>query len=180
MKRKILISLIITILILSCLIGSISCGEKPKPEKIGKIGEPVTTDNKWEVTVHKFWKAKQLGKREIPAEEQAISVFVVVDLTVKNITNNPLIFSTLVLSPIVEAKTGEGLKIYNCDYESEAALEKLKFKENVQQPFVLRKIAPNQESRGCVAFHIPKEATEIKFIIPQGEFTSQKLVWKLE
>lgn len=178
MKRKILISFIITILILSCLIGTLSCGEKPKPEKIDKIGEPVITE-KWQVTVHNFWKAKQLGKREIPAEEQAISIFVVVDLTVKNITNNPLIFSTLVLAPVAEAKTGGGIKTYNCDYESEAALPH-PFKENVQQPFVLRKIAPNQESSGEVAFHIPKESTNIKLIIPQGAFTSQKLVWELK
>jgi len=129
---------------------------EPEPPKVQefKVGE-TATDNQLEITLNSVEFVSNINEQDnqfLVAEAPSGKEYVVIDITIKNIlTDSTQMVSTFGTTTLVDQ---DGYN-YDLDFEGFSALEKT-FKDG--------EILPGMKKRGDLAYLVPSDATDLKFL----------------
>lgn len=127
--------------------------ETPKTQ-IFNIGD-TTTDNQLKITLNDVTfvsKIDEQNNQYLVAEAQSGKQYAVVDITIENILSNQTQTISTMLSTSILDQDGYEYKI---DFEGLIALDK-SFKDG--------EILPGMKKRGRIAYIIPNDTTDLKFV----------------
>ncbi len=145
---------------------------KPEPTKIQtfNVGE-TATDNQLKVTINKVRFTSTINEKNnefLVATAPVGKQYAIVDITVENILSDKTqAVSTLTETTIIDQ---DGYT-YSLDFTGLTALEK-SFKDG--------EILPNMKKRGEIAFLVPKDATNLKFIYKFDLFVGTSAVFDIK
>lgn len=143
--------------------------EPPKTQTF-KTGE-TATDNELKVTVNSVNFVSKIDQKDnefMIAEAQSGKQYAIVDLTIENVlTDKTQSVSTMIETTILD---DEGYN-YDLDFEGLLALDK-SFKDG--------EILPGMKKRGELAYLVPSDATDLKFIYKFDLFAGTTAVFDIK
>ncbi len=143
--------------------------EPPKTQTLN-VGD-TATDNELKVTINSVdfvSKIDELNNEFMIAEAPSGKTYAVVDITVENIlSDSTQSISTMMETTILDQ---DGYN-YDIDFEGFTALDK-SFKDG--------EILPGMKKRGQIAYLVPSDATDLKFIYKYDLFTGTSAVFDIK